>query len=74
MFELIERIQAAETAEAASPLTEELERVSAEVRNGRDGNGDGRVTWQEGGLYQARHHMGLLVREEGLQDGEPAGQ
>jgi hypothetical protein len=47
---------------------DELEMLSGELRNGRDEDGDGRITWQEGGLYQAQNHMEMLVREEGLEE------
>lgn len=39
------------------------------ILNGFDANGDGNVTWKkgEGGLKQARQHMGFMMKAEGLQ-------
>lgn len=38
------------------------------IANGFDANGDGRVSWKkgEGGLKQARQHMGFMMKAEGL--------
>lgn len=72
MIELVRAIRAADSAEEARPLAEELEALSRELRNGVDADGDGRITWREGegGLYEAQRHMELLIRGEGL---EPTG-
>lgn len=65
---LIGRIQAAETADQAAPLIEQLQALTARILSGNDANGDGRVSWEagEGGLEIVEQHMGLMARGEGL--------
>jgi hypothetical protein len=62
------QIMAAETAQAAAPLLEQLASITAQLLPGVDANGDGRTGWQEGegGLQQAEQHMGLMKRGEGM--------
>lgn len=69
---LVEEIQAAGTAAEAAPLVQELQQVSEQLLAGEDAAGDGQVSWQEGegGLAQAEQHMELLLRGEGLREGE----
>jgi hypothetical protein len=69
MLELIQEIRSATSAEQADPLADELELLSDQLRNGEDVDGDGRITWQEGGLYQAQRHMELLLKGEGITTG-----
>ena len=68
MLEIVERILATESAEEADRLSDELNTLGFQLRNGMDANGDGRVTWDEGegGLYVAQDHMQLLTRGEGI--------
>lgn len=68
MLEIVERILATESAEEADRLSDELDTLGFQLRNGVDANGDGRVTWHEGegGLYVAQDHMQLLTRGEGI--------
>ena len=68
MLEITERILATESAHEADELSEELNTLGFQLRNGVDANGDGLVTWDEGegGLYVAQEHMQLLMRREGI--------
>lgn len=69
MIELIGQIHAASSAEDAEPLADDLEALSRQLRMGMDTNGDGAITWQEGegGLEQAKQHMELMMKREGME-------
>jgi len=66
---LMHELLGMEDAEAAGEVATKVELLLDAIVNGRDANGDGRIGWQEGegGLAQARLHMGLLLRAEGLE-------
>lgn len=68
MLEITERVLATGSAEEADQLSDELNTLGFQLRNGVDANGDGRVTWHEGegGLYVAQEHMRLLLKGEGI--------
>lgn len=68
MLEITERILATDSAEEADRLSDELDGLAFQLRNGVDADGDGRITWQEGegGLYVAQEHMRLLLKGEGI--------
>lgn len=68
MLEVTEGILATESAEEADHLSDELNTLGFQLRNGVDVNGDGLVTWHEGegGLYVAQEHMQMLMRREGI--------
>ena len=68
MLGIVEQILATESAEEADQLSDQLNTLGFQLRNGVDANGDGRVTWHEGecGLYIAQEHMQLLIRGEGI--------
>lgn len=68
MLEITERILATDSAEEADELSDELNALGFQLRNGVDLNGDGLVTWHEGegGLYVAQEHMHLLMSGEGI--------
>lgn len=61
---LVQEIQAASSASAASSLVGELETRAQALVSGRDVDGNGRVSWRspEGGLEQAEFHMNLMIR------------
>jgi len=42
--------------------------LAEELVSGRDANGDGTISWQEGegGLDQVQQHMGFIAAAEGL--------
>lgn len=65
---LAQQIMAAESAERAAQLLNELNTTLEWMVAGHDANGDGRVGWQseEGGLAQAEQHMALMKRGEGM--------
>jgi hypothetical protein len=64
---LVGRIQEAGSAADAAPLVTQLKTLADQLVAGRDANGDGRITWEEGegGLQHVEQHMGLLTRGEG---------
>ena len=68
MLDIVERIRATESAAEADRLSDELDILGFQLRNGVDANGDGSITWHEGegGLYVAQDHMQLLMRGEGI--------
>ena len=64
-----QKLRAATTAEQAAPLAADLQRMTAELSAGADGNKDGTIGWQagEGGLTVATTHMQLMMKGEGIQ-------
>jgi hypothetical protein len=63
IIELAKGIQAAESAEAAATMAQELNTLAAALTAGVDADGNGRVGWQEGegGLDIVQTHMGLMT-------------
>jgi hypothetical protein len=61
-------IMEAESADEAVPLLDRLTALMDRMTDGVDANGDGRIGWQEeeSGLAQARQHLELLLRGEGI--------
>jgi hypothetical protein len=61
-------ILSAPSVTAARPLVGRLESLCEAILWGRDANEDGIAGWEqgEGGLAQAKYHMNLLRRAEGL--------
>lgn len=62
-------IMAADDADNAAELAGELRATVDAIVNGMDADGDGSISWQEGegGLAQARLHLGLMMKAEGLE-------
>lgn len=58
---------ATNVAQGQPPVTD-LEELAGYINAGSDANGDGQIGWQtgEGGLAQARTHMRLMMKGEGL--------
>lgn len=65
---LAAQLQAATSASAATSALTELNTLTQALVSGSDADGDGRVGWAEpeGGLRQARLHLTLLERGDGL--------
>jgi hypothetical protein len=65
-----QKIRAAASVSEAAPLANELVTLTAQISNGVDANKDGQVDWQsgEGGLAQAKMHMDLMMKGEGLEN------
>lgn len=63
-----QKIQASTSASDAAPLVAELVAQTTAINEGLDADKDGKIGWQkgEGGLAQARTHMGLMMKAEGL--------
>ena len=61
-------VLAAESAGKAAPLVRRIRDMTQWCLNGRDADDDGSVSWKEGegGLTQARQHMGFMAKGEGL--------
>jgi hypothetical protein len=66
---IAKQIQAATDATAAAALVSQMISLSQQLIAGVDTNGDGRITWEEGGLQQAQEHVTLMLAGEHL----PAG-
>ena len=66
---LAQKISMASSASEASSLVAELADLSDQLISGTDGNGDGRIGWQEGegGLDVSNTHATLMKTAEGLQ-------
>ncbi len=64
----VRQVQAASTAAEAAPATKQMLRHARQLLDGRDANGDGNVTWQqgEGGLKASEMHMGFMRSGENL--------
>lgn len=65
---LAEAVLAADDATAAAESAAAMRDLLEAIVNGTDANGDGRISWREGegGLTQARVHLGLMMKAEGL--------
>ncbi|MFI5233040.1 MAG: hypothetical protein ACHQSE_11085 [Gemmatimonadales bacterium] len=63
---LAKEVQAATTMADAAKLMSQLVSICDQVIAGVDSKGDGRVTWQTGGLQQAQEHVDLMLGAEKL--------
>ena len=63
---LAKEVQAATTMADAAKLMSQLVSICDQVIAGVDSKGDGRVTWQTGGLQQAQEHVDLMLAAEKL--------
>jgi hypothetical protein len=63
---LAKEVQAATTTAEATKLLSEIVSLCNQVIAGVDAKGDGRVTWQTGGLQQAQEHIDLMLGGEKL--------
>jgi hypothetical protein len=61
---LAKQVQAATDAAAAAALINQMVPLAQQLMAGVDTNGDGRITWEEGGLQQAEEHMTLMLAGE----------
>jgi hypothetical protein len=61
-------VLAANDAAAAAPQVTKIQMLSDQLLSGADANGDGRITWKkgEGGLNEAKKHMGFMAKGEGM--------
>lgn len=65
---LAKQVDAATDASEAASLVEKINTIAEQLLNGRDADGDGKITWKtdEGGLLEAQKHMGFMRKGEGL--------
>jgi len=61
---LAKQVQASTDAAAAAALINQIVPLAQQLMAGADTNGDGRVSWEEGGLQTAEEHVKLLVASE----------
>lgn len=68
-LDLCDMIMATQDAGNAASLANDLVATMDSIVNGKDANGDGSISWQagEGGLAQARLHLGLMMKAEGME-------
>lgn len=66
MSALVESIQAATSADEAAGASAELLVLANQLLDGADANGDGEISWQEGGLRVAELHMRIMRDGEEL--------
>ncbi len=61
-------VQASTSAADAAAKLRLIDKLVAQLGDGTDANGDGKVTWVkgEGGLGQSQLHMGFMSKGEGL--------
>ena len=66
VMQLSEKVLSASSADQASPFVQEIQELTQHIVEGTDANGDSRVSWGpgEGGVAQAKQHMGLMERGE----------
>jgi hypothetical protein len=64
LIALAKQVQAATDAGAAAALVNQMIPLAQQLMAGVDTNGDGRITWEEGGLQQAEEHMTLMLAGE----------
>ena len=68
ILKLSSKLQKTNSAKKAAKLSKEIAALTQAVLNGKDANGDGKITWQagEGGLLESQKHLGFIVKEAGL--------
>ena len=64
-----QEVKGATSADTAAPKVLRIKVLTEYIARGTDADGDGTASWQkgEGGLGQARTHMGYMMQGEGLQ-------
>ena len=61
---LAKQVQAAATTAEATALLSQIVSLCNQAIAGVDEKGDGRITWQTGGLQQAQEHVNLMLAAE----------
>jgi hypothetical protein len=69
LIAIAKQIQAATDAPAAAALVSQMISLSQQLMAGVDTNGDGQITWDEGGLQQAQEHINMMLTGEHLTPG-----
>ncbi|WP_428605954.1 hypothetical protein [Sedimenticola sp.] len=63
-----QQVQAASSSPDAAKLVNRINELTQHIIDGFDANGDGQVSWMkgEGGLMQAKQHMGFMYQGEDM--------
>lgn len=69
LIAIAKQIQAATDAAAAASLVNEMISLAQQLTAGVDTNGDGQITWEEGGLQQVDEHVKMMLTGEHLTPG-----
>ncbi len=64
IIDLAKKVQAATTMPEAAALLSQIVSLCDQALAGVDSKGDGRVTWETGGLNQAQEHVNLMLAAE----------
>lgn len=61
-------LQKTSSTKKAAKLSQKIAKLTQAILNGKDANGDGKITWHagEGGLLESQKHLGFIVKEAGL--------
>lgn len=67
IMQLTDKVLGATAAEQAAPSAQRIQELTKGIAEGVDANGDGSISWRpdEGGVPQAKQHMGIMARGEG---------
>jgi hypothetical protein len=64
LIAIAKQVQAATDAATAAALVNQMVPLSQQLMAGADMNGDGRVSWEEGGLQVSEDHVKLMLASE----------
>ncbi len=65
---LCKKVMASNSVTEVASIVAKIERLSGQLLTGFDANSDGKITWKkgEGGIKEAKKHMGFMMKGEGL--------
>lgn len=67
VMQLSDKVLGASAAGPAADSVKQIQALTKHIAEGSDADGDGRVSWRpgEGGVAQAKQHMGIMAKGEG---------